>query len=184
MFHLFTWKLIVLWEEKYLKNEFFGIQVNYLWDRTEGDFLIYPHIDDTKHTVIYTAFDTAEQKGVFLRLLKISWIGIKTASIIGNSTEEDIKNAIKETDFKFFTSIPGIWQKTAKRIILELKSTFGKDDIQKLSENPETTNKIIKTLSWLWYQKTEIKKALNTYKGKIDENSMTDIVKYVLEKLK
>ncbi|MDR2541713.1 MAG: hypothetical protein LBD11_08495 [Candidatus Peribacteria bacterium] len=74
MFHFFHGSLQQYPALTLLKNEFFGIQINYAGKQTTGDFFLYPHLDDTKKTVVYFAFDTPAQKQLFESLLKISGI--------------------------------------------------------------------------------------------------------------
>ncbi|MDR0860760.1 MAG: hypothetical protein LBO09_07505 [Candidatus Peribacteria bacterium] len=74
MFHFFHGTLQRSSALTLLKNDLFGIQVSYAGKQTTGDFFLYPHLDDTKKTVFYFAFDTPAQKQLFESLLKISGI--------------------------------------------------------------------------------------------------------------
>jgi hypothetical protein len=72
MFHLFTGKCVSYANKKYLQNQYFGIQASYLGTQSEGTFFLYPYIDDNKKTIVYYAFDSADQKALFENMLKIS----------------------------------------------------------------------------------------------------------------
>jgi Holliday junction resolvasome RuvABC DNA-binding subunit len=52
----------------------FGIQIQYLGAKNQGEFFLYPYLDDNKKTIIYFCFDTAEQKTLFESLLKINGV--------------------------------------------------------------------------------------------------------------
>jgi Holliday junction resolvasome RuvABC DNA-binding subunit len=56
-----------------------GIQAHYSGKQQEGDFFLFPYINENQKTIEYYAFDTQQQKERFTGLLKISGIGLKTA---------------------------------------------------------------------------------------------------------
>ncbi len=95
--------------------------MNYAGSKNEGDFFLYPYLDEQKKSVFYFAFDTFEQKESFEQMLKISGVGPKTAFQIVQIPVEELARAIEQLDTKLFQSIPGIGPKLAKKIILELK---------------------------------------------------------------
>jgi len=185
MFHIFTGKIIQLEDNNiYLKNELFGIMVTYKGTRQEGEFFLYPHFDQTNNTITYAAFESIDQKQIFLKILKISGIGMKTASLISYENVNDIRTAIEENNLNFFKQIPGIGPKTAKRLIIELKSTISKSDIESLQSDNKTVKKIIKSLSNLGFNKSDISDTLKNYKGTIWENNIEEVIKYILGKIK
>lgn len=90
--------------------------------------------DDKKETILYLhhhvredaqllyGFATREERRMFRLLLEVSGIGPKGAnSIIASATPQQIALAIAQEDVKYLTRFPGIGQKTAKRLILDLK---------------------------------------------------------------
>lgn len=95
--------------------------MNYAGSKNEGDFFLYPYLDEQKKSVFYFAFDIFEQKESFEQMLKISGVGPKTAFQIVQIPVEELARAIEQLDTKLFQSIPGIGPKLAKKIILELK---------------------------------------------------------------
>ena len=95
--------------------------MNYVGSKKEGDFFLYPYLDEQKKSVFYFAFDIFEQKEAFEQMLKISGVGPKTAFQIVQIPVEELARAIEQLDTKLFQSIPGIGPKLAKKIILELK---------------------------------------------------------------
>ena len=95
--------------------------MNYAGSKNEGDFFLYPYLDEQKNSVLYFAFDAFEQKESFQQMLKISGVGPKTAFQIVQIPVEELARAIEQLDTKLFQSIPGIGPKLAKKIILELK---------------------------------------------------------------
>jgi Holliday junction DNA helicase RuvA len=87
--------------------------------------LTYLSIKEDAHT-LYGFFDQAERQ-MFLLLIGVSGIGANTARMMLSSLQsEDIQRAIAMENEKMLESIKGIGNKTAKRIILELKDKIGK----------------------------------------------------------
>lgn len=87
--------------------------------------LTYLSIKEDAHT-LYGFFDQAERQ-MFLLLIGVSGIGANTARMMLSSLQpEDIQRAIAMENEKMLESIKGIGNKTAKRIILELKDKVGK----------------------------------------------------------
>lgn len=180
MFHYITWGVVCYGNKKYIKNQTFWIEVNYLWTKSEWDFFLYPYIDDNKKTIIYFAFDDVSQKNVFVDMLKISWIGPKTAFQIVQLPPKSLQDAIKNLDAKFFQSIPGIWPKSAKKILLELKWSFDLDDVKTMDIDQKLYKDIVKSLKSFGYDTDKIKSVLQSYPEKITKNNMTEVIKRVI----
>lgn len=183
MFHFFIGKLYKVWKKKLIKNDMFGIEVTYEWSQKEGEYHLYPYIDDNKKTIAYYAFDTNEQKSVFEDLLKINWIWPKTAFHIAQLPQENLQKAIKNFDAKFFQSIPGIWPKTAKKMLLELKDSFDLEDIQKIDIDQRLYKDIVKSLKWFGYDGDRVKSALQKYDGKISKENMSEVIKRLISEM-
>lgn len=67
-------------------------------------------------------FSTGEEKGLFLMLLSVSGIGPKLAiNILSGLPLIELVAAVKKGDVVKLSSIPGIGQKTAGRLVLELQ---------------------------------------------------------------
>lgn len=74
MFHMFCGEAKKLGEQVYLVNDMFGIEVVYQGTLRKGEFFLFPYMDDTQKTIRYFAFDTYDQKHLFLTLFKINGI--------------------------------------------------------------------------------------------------------------
>ncbi len=132
-------------------------------------------------------FTLKDQKNFFIEILNIRGIGSQIGmGLLNKFSIDEIISAIRTKDKKLICSVPGIGQKMAERLILELKSNF-KNEFQsneKRSQNEILTknseiDKIISdlnlTLQSLNYRNKEIKTILpiiikeisaNTKKGK------------------
>ena len=118
MFHYIKWKVknhTLKWNQVFICNQIIGIQALYFGKQTNWEFFLHPHIDDSKKTIKYFAFDTAKQKESFTEILKVNWVWPKTAFQITKLPQAKLELAIKTLDAKFFQSIPWIWPKSAKK---------------------------------------------------------------------
>ncbi|GHW02352.1 Holliday junction ATP-dependent DNA helicase RuvA [candidate division SR1 bacterium] len=183
MFHYFLGKICSYGAVRMLQNDQFGIQIQYQGKKAEGEFFLYPYLDDNKKTVLYYAFDTVDQKQLFESLLKINGIGAKTALIISNYNYEDLKNAVHTMDVKFFQSIPGIGPKSAKKIILEMKGTIDLRQVSIMDMDQKLMKDIVKSLKNFGYDVESVKNILTTYDGKITKENMGEVIKWVITQL-
>ena len=62
MFHYIKGKIKRNQSDCFILTEMFGVQVAYAGGQSEGDFFLYPYLDEGKKSVFYFAFDTLEQK--------------------------------------------------------------------------------------------------------------------------
>ena len=125
------------------------------------DLFTYLHVRENSMELF--GFDTYEQRHLFKLLIDISGVGPKSAlGILSQAVVDEIKKAVQTNNTLVFTSVSGIGQKGANRIILELKSKLEKDDsfdISQLTEDKETSN-VIAALVGLGYTKNEARRAV------------------------
>lgn len=71
-------------------------------------------------------FETERELSLFELLMTISGVGARIAiSVISAGTPEEISNAVIGSDEAFFKNISGIGKRSARRIIVDLKSALG-----------------------------------------------------------
>lgn len=86
----------------------------------EAKLYTHFHVREDDHTLY--GFYTQEEKNMFLRLLNVSGIGPKVAlSVLSAMTVNELAVAIITSNTKAFSHVQGVGNKTAQRIILELK---------------------------------------------------------------
>ncbi len=114
-------------------------------------------------------FLTEEELKVFEIIEKISGIGPKGAMLIASlGTLEELKKAIENQDFGFFSKIKGIGRKKIQKIILELGGTLKKLEEKKpFSKEDEA----LKGLMALGFSAKESKKALEGVPEDIKDTS-------------
>lgn len=184
MLHYFVWKIQALdSNRKILYNDYWWIEIIYQWNSKEWKFFLFPFFDQNINSYKYFAFEELEQKIFFEQVQKIPWIWWKTAYHISTLPYNKIKEAINTFDINFFQSIQGIWNKTAKRILLELKTAFSEDDISKLNIDEKLYKNIVSTLKWFWYSQEKTKNLLKQYPWELKEENKNKIIKRLINNL-
>lgn len=162
----------------------FGIQALYNGtQKTKGEFFVFPYMDDNLKTVSYFAFDTLLQKNAFTNALKISGVWPKTAFGLAGMDPKKLEQAVETFDVKALQSIPWVWPKTAKRLLVELKSTLSKKDVAKLTIDDKLLRSIVQALKSHWYEATAIKKKLAECTLPFDKDHTQDIIKWLISNL-
>ena len=157
---------------------------------TEGETVsldIHTHVreDDIK----LVGFLNPGEKALFLKLLQVSGISIKTAlSALSIYSVEELKRIIISREVDLIQRIPGIGKKLAERMIVELKDKFEEGSIEGLYGGVFIENKkvseIRQALKILGYNNAEINDTLK----KVDIDTMIDkktedILKLVLKEM-
>jgi Holliday junction DNA helicase RuvA len=142
-------------------------------------------VKEDSHT-LYGFYNKMERK-TFLDLVSISGVGPSTAVMILSSLSADeLKLAIIDSDVNKIKSVKGIGQKTAERIILELKDKISLDDIEnvKLSQNIGNTirDEALSALSSLGISKNVVEHHIDSIIDKNDDINLEDLIKEVLKR--
>ncbi len=183
MLHLFHWFVRIEWWVTYVDNGLFGLEVMYHGKQEEGTYYLYPQIDQTTQTIKYYAFDDIAQKQRFLELLKIQWVWGKSAYQIVQLPREELRVAIETLDVGVLQRIPGIWPKTAKRVLLELKQVVSADEMKKLHVDNKVQKDVVQSLRALWYQLVAIKELLQQSPYPMEKEHLSSIMKRMIERL-
>lgn len=183
MFHFFVWSLKKIKSEAFLVNPHFWVQVTYAGSQKEGEFFLYPYLDEQKKSVFYFAFDTFEQKESFEKMLKISGVGPKTAFQIVQIPIDELARAIEQLDTKLFQTIPGIGPKLAKKIILELKGNFQLQEAFEVEQDQKLFKAVVKSLQNLGYEPVRIKEVLKMYPHKLEKDQLAEVIKRVIKEI-
>lgn len=116
-------------------------------------------------------FLTNEELRMFELLLSVSGIGAKSAiQILSNITPSSFALAVISNDVSKIVKIPGIGNKTAARIILELKDKLKTEQaiskneqvVEAIHESEKDTEAVV-ALQVLGYTRKEIEKALEKF---------------------
>jgi holliday junction DNA helicase RuvA len=88
---------------------------------------LFTHFVVREDAQLLYGFGTEEEREAFRLLISVSGIGPKLAiTLLSGVTLPELKRAIQEKNIPVLTAISGIGQKTAERVIIELKDKIGK----------------------------------------------------------
>ena len=123
---------------------------------------------------------------MFLQLISISGVGPNTALMINSSlTVDEIKNAIVNEEVVIIQKVKGIGNKTALRIILELKDKIKREGLEAgspLRENNTVRNEALSALITLGINKNVADKSVDRIlKTHGSDITVEDLIKLVLK---
>ena len=145
---------------------------------------VFTYVKVREYDISIFGFNTQEELKMFVLLISVSGVGAKSALVMLSCIEpSDFAIAVISNDVKVLTKVPGIGNKSAQRIILELKDKLKeeqleeklKDSSKKLKDNSENINEAISGLMVLGYSKKDIEKAFEHLD--IDNLSIEDLIK-------
>ena len=145
---------------------------------------VFTYVKVREDDISIFGFKTQEELKMFELLISVSGVGAKSALVMLSCIEpSDFAIAVISNDVKVLTKVPGIGNKSAQRIILELKDKLKeeqlgeklKDSSKRLKDNNENINEAISGLMVLGYSKKDIEKAFEHLD--IDNLSIEDLIK-------
>jgi Holliday junction DNA helicase RuvA len=113
-------------------------------------------VREDAHTLY--GFATLEERAAFRQLIRISGVGARTAlAVLSGLSVADLAQSIALQDAGRLTRIPGIGNKTAERLLLELKGKLGE-----VSASParEPASDVLRALVALGYSEKEAQGAV------------------------
>ena len=153
---------------------------------------VFTYMNVTENEVSLFGFAAEDELEIFKLLKQVSGVGSKTAiAILTQMTPEKFAIAVGTKDAKAISKTPGVGNKIAQRIILELKDKIAKGfvggDLPETIDSDGDTDEggllgdAIDTLIVLGYKRGDAMAALK----KIDVSGMTleDVIKEALNKL-
>lgn len=142
---------------------------------------VFTYVKVREDDISIYGFKTQEQLKMFELLISVSGVGAKSALVMLSCIEpSDFALAVISNDVKVLTKVPGIGNKSAQRIILELKDKLKEEQLEensskKTKDNSENINEAISGLMVLGYSKKDIEKAFEHLD--IDNLSIEDLIK-------
>lgn len=145
-----------------------GYRINYGHPellKVNEEVLIYTYQNVSENDMSLFGFKSLDEYNLFLKLISVKGIGPKMASgMISKTSYERIIEAIENEDTAFIKSLPGIGNKTASQIILDLRGKLTANESKEVSQE---LNDVIDALKALGYKQAEIKNVINKI-GKVD----------------
>ncbi len=158
---------------------------------------IYLHQVVRENEIALYGFSDFNEKQLFLKLIRVSGIGPKSAlAILANEDHNGFVSAVNNDDDAYLTKFPGIGKKTAKQIILDLKGKLGglesgkplkgQQDLEIVAEQVSPYLKeALEALLALGYTKTEVKKTskkMLDFKGDSTDEYLRQALRLMMNK--
>lgn len=135
---------------------------------TGQDEKLYVHTHVKEDDISFYGFKTENERELFKALISTSGVGPKLGlAILSTYNVKDVINIVIESNSKLFTKVPGLGDKKAQKIILDLKDKVKKlNIIETYNENGEISkgNSIVSDTSntKILLMKEDIKLALES----------------------
>ncbi len=154
-----------------------------LGDAENVKILTHVQISEDAHTLYGFADD--EERKLFRLLITVSGIGCNTARMMLSSmTVAEIETYILQDDVAKLKSIKGIGEKTAMRVILELKNKLRKEGHVPMANSPlRVKDEAISALVTLGFTRNSVDKTLDTLLKTSPSASVEDLIKQALKAL-
>ena len=179
------WNVLLVWHIRYVLPGLppIGSQVK-----------INTYLHVREDAVQLFGFLTRDDLKVFQLLIGVNGIGPKGAlSVLSVITPDDLRFAVLSEDVKTISKVPGIGNKTAQRIIIELKDKMKLEDMLTGHEPAESAHvaatgggeaksEAVLALTALGYSNAEALKAVNQVNGAADMDTEA-LLKAALRKL-
>lgn len=138
----------------------------------------YQHVREDAITLF--GFTTIEEHDLFLRLISVKGVGPKTAlAMLAACTVKHMIAAIENNDIKTLKSLPGIGNKAASQIVLDLKGKLVEEVVEiETKENQELVD-AMDALKALGYKNAE----LNSIKKELHEHADLSSDQYIRQAL-
>ena len=155
---------------------------------TEENIFIYTHLQVREDAHTLFGFMQKSEREVFRKLISVSGIGASTArTMLSSLTPSQVIEAIIHEDVTVIKGVKGIGDKTAQRVIIDLKDKLGEvsADVNEIVTSSRNTYKdeALSALETLGYTKKQSEKVVNRIIKNDAEASVETIIKLALKNL-
>ena len=149
------------------------------------EVLILTHVQISEDSHTLYGFADDEERKLFRLLITVSGIGCNTARMMLSSMSvAEIETYILQDDVAKLKSIKGIGEKTAMRVILELKNKLKKEGHIPLANSPlRIKDEAISALVTLGFTRNSIDKTIDTLLKTSPSATVEDLIKQALKAL-
>ncbi|MGP8215102.1 MAG: Holliday junction branch migration protein RuvA [Bacteroidia bacterium] len=154
-----------------------------------GKCKLYAHLSVKEDAHVLFGFADVNERQMFRDLISVSGVGEVTARMMLSSlSPPEIQQAIVNGDVSKLKSIKGIGEKSAQRIIVDLRNKMGKESFGIapgiIGPHNKLKQEALNALEVLGYARNVAEKAIeNTMRDEGNSLSLEDLVKRVLKKI-
>ncbi len=148
---------------------------------------LYTHLAIREDAHILYGFYSKTEREIFKMLISVSGVGPSIAmTMLSSMDTEEIQQAIGSEDIPKIQSVKGIGQKTAQRVIVDLKDKILKT--YEISEDLPSSNNTIKiealsALEVLGFSRKKIEKVIQVILQNSPDISLEELIKQALKNL-
>jgi holliday junction DNA helicase RuvA len=154
---------------------------------TKENVKIYLHHIVREDAQLLFGFAEKSERDLFRLLISVSGIGANTARLILSSLRaSELKNAIQNNEVGVLRNIKGIGEKTAQRVIIELRDKVDKtpnDDASIFSKTTIIQEEAISALIMLGFPKNRVEKSVQEIYNKERNLNVEELIKKALKSL-
>ena len=153
-----------------------------------GHANMYTHLQVREDSHSIYGFETHQERDVFRLLISINGVGARIAlAILSELGIEELISSVHLDNSKVLVKVPGIGEKTAKRLLVQMREKFEKlpfsdiDVPQDMVEQGNITSDAIEALISLGYSRKEASGAVTSVKDGAE--SVDQIVRLALQSM-
>ena len=153
-----------------------------------GHTTMYTHLQVREDSHSIYGFETHQERDVFRLLISINGVGARIAlAILSELGIEELFSSVQLDNAKVLVKVPGIGDKTAKRLLIQMREKFEKlpfDNIempQEIVKQGNMTSDAIEALMSLGYSRKEASAAVSSVKD--DADSVDQIIRLALQSM-
>lgn len=134
------------------------------------EMTIYTYQNVREDEISLFGFLSLEEHDLFVKLISVKGLGPRIASsILGRASTESVIKAIEEGDVEFMKRMPGVGNKTASQIILDLKGKLVETGDVEVDDRLKDVQDALKQFGYKNQEIKPVMKALRNEKGSTDE---------------
>lgn len=157
------------------------------------DVILHTHLSITENLHQLFGFFEQRDRSLFRTLIKVNGIGPKSAiSILSGMEADDIARCVRDNNIKALTKIPGIGQKTAERLVIELRDRLknwdapqgdaqAHNEIQTLASTNDAYSEAESALISLGYKPNEATKMIATAAKQKPDAKSEELIRLALK---
>jgi Holliday junction DNA helicase RuvA len=146
--------------------------------------LTHQVIKEDSHTLY--GFYEDDERQLFIQLISVSGVGPNTARLMLSSLKPfDIKQAITTDNWALIKTVKGIGEKTAQKVVIDLKnkvkSDEGSEGLSLVSTKNVSMEEALAALVMLGFSKNEAEKGLQKIRQQNPQYTVEELVKNTLK---
>jgi Holliday junction DNA helicase RuvA len=144
---------------------------------------LFTHMRIRDEQAILYGFPSAASMELFLLVTGVSGVGPRLGlALLSSLGAAGLRQAIASADVAALNSAPGVGQRTASRIVLDLKGKLDLEELDPLPTSGGEESEVIAALTALGYSTTEARRALSTV-DRNEDSTIEDLIRYTLQRL-